>query len=172
MVNDTAWSGPLLKTRSKELRSGREFALKAMYSVDVGNVAPPIAWLRCQRSFFAETAPPTSPRDVSMLFLLSDEALETALDIARHFLHALSLEQTDIDAVIRRSSKRWRISRMQPIERNILRIGTFELIKGLVPARDVIYDCVELAKTYGDAPTPDFVNGILDQICQDNQIVL
>jgi len=168
----TDWNGPTLTTRSHELRAGREITLKALYSVDVGDIAPPVAWQRCQDAFFLSVSPPSSLSQPQAHFMATGQGIDASIDVARHMLQAIAIERMDIDTIIRKSSKRWRISRMQPIERNILRIGTFELIKGFIPARDVIYDCVELAKFYGDEPTPGFINGILDQICQDNQIAL
>ena len=168
----TDWNGPVLTTRSQALRAAREITLKALYSVDVGDIAPPMAWQRCEDAFFLDVTPPTELSPSHAHFAEEEDDLSKSIEIARHLLQAISNERLELDATIRRSSKRWRISRMQPIDRNILRIGTFELLKGLIPSRDVIYDCVELAKFYGDNPTPGFVNGILDQICQDNQIAL
>ncbi len=98
-------------------------------------------------------------------------ALE-ATHIAQHWLHHLVERREDIDGAIGRSSKRWKVKRMAAIDRNILRIGVFELLDGRLPPRDVIYDCVDLAKKYGDVPTPRFVNGILDQVCRDHDIKL
>ena len=63
-------------------------------------------------------------------------------------------------------------ARMARVDRNILRVGAFELMAGLTPPRDVIYDCVELAKRYGEKQTPRFVNGVLDQLCRNQGISL
>jgi N utilization substance protein B len=78
----------------------------------------------------------------------------------------------EVDEALQRSSPRWKIKRMAPLDRNLLRLGVLELLEGILPPRDVIYDCVELGKRYGDGNTPRFVNGILDQLCRDNQISL
>ncbi|MBH24304.1 MAG: hypothetical protein CMH57_07630 [Myxococcales bacterium] len=167
-----AWTGPGLKTRSPELRLGRELALRALYSVDLSDFAPHIAWMRCESSFFSEEEEEARGDEDHRLAEMSDEALAQARDIGRALLFAYWKHRLEIDGIIRGSSKRWKLSRMLPIERNILRLGTLELLMSVTPTRDVIYDCVELAKSFGDAPTPRFVNGILDQICQDNQITL
>lgn len=75
-----------------------------------------------------------------------------------------------IDEEIQKVSPRWRVQRMAVIDRNILRVGTWELFHADTPAIVVINACVELAKDYGEQNTPAFVNGLLDQICKDHGI--
>lgn len=75
-----------------------------------------------------------------------------------------------IDDEIQQVSPRWRIERMAVVDRNILRIGVWELFSLQTPPVIVINACVELAKTYGEQNTPAFVNGLLDQICTDHDL--
>ncbi len=56
----------------------------------------------------------------------------------------------------------WRIERVHPVERVLLRIGAFEILHTETSKAVVINEAVELAKRYGDENTPSFVNGILD----------
>ncbi|MEL6177376.1 MAG: transcription antitermination factor NusB, partial [Myxococcota bacterium] len=144
------WTGPSLKTRSRELRLGRELALRAMYSADLGDFEPQIAWLRCQTSFFSEEwrAAQHTDDDEHPWADLSPTTMETSQEIGRAMLFAFWDNRSQIDGIIRGSSKRWKLNRMLPIERNILRLGTFELLTHVIPSRDVIYDCVELAKIF------------------------
>lgn len=72
-----------------------------------------------------------------------------------------------IDAVISAASTRWRIERMPLVDRNILRLGTYELLFTDLPIGVPINECVELAKLYGTASSPSFVNGVLSAIAQD-----
>lgn len=67
-------------------------------------------------------------------------------------------------------SPRWRLDRMAVIDRNLLRLGTSELLSGINPPIVTINACIELAKTYGDKSTPAFVNGLLDQFCKNHGI--
>ncbi len=78
----------------------------------------------------------------------------------------------DLDATIQAVSPRWKIERMAHIDRNILRLGAWEILHSTHPPIAVISSCVDLAKEYGDKGTPAFVNGLLDQICQDHDISL
>lgn len=73
-----------------------------------------------------------------------------------------------IDELIRKVSEHWRIERMPRVDRNILRLGAFELVHlGDVPRRVTLNEAVELAKRYGGEGSAGFVNGVLDRIAQD-----
>lgn len=72
---------------------------------------------------------------------------------------------TIIDAKISEHATNWQLKRMAVIDRNVLRIGTFELIYADdIPPKVTINEAVELAKKYGDLESSKFVNGILDKI--------
>jgi transcription antitermination factor NusB len=99
-------------------------------------------------------------------------AADLAVNMARSWIVDFESRREGIDKAITGASKRWKLTRMAVIDRNILRLGTFEILSGVTPPRDAIYDCVELAKRYGDVPTPNFINGILDQLCREQGIEL
>jgi len=71
----------------------------------------------------------------------------------------------DIDRTIAAYATNWEIGRMATIDRNVLRIATFELlyIKD-IPLKVAINEAIELAKKYGDKDSGKFVNGVLDKI--------
>lgn len=71
---------------------------------------------------------------------------------------------------IRTVSPRWKIERMAPVDRSILRLGFWEVLYGNIPAKTAINGCVDLAKMYGEKGTPAFVNGLMDQLCQNHGI--
>jgi N utilization substance protein B len=74
-------------------------------------------------------------------------------------------DQPAIDEVIAASSRNWRLERMSRVDRNILRIAVCELRNfQTTPVKVVINEAVELAKRFGTAESPAFVNGILDRI--------
>lgn len=71
----------------------------------------------------------------------------------------------DLDLIIQKYLQNWQLDRIAIIEKNILRIGTFELLNQKeTPAAIIIDDAIELAKTYGNDNSPKFINGILDCI--------
>lgn len=70
-----------------------------------------------------------------------------------------------IDGKISQYATNWQLKRMAVIDRNVLRIGVFELLHAAdIPPKVTINEAVELAKKYGDLESSKFVNGILDKI--------
>lgn len=73
-----------------------------------------------------------------------------------------------IDELIRKASKNWRLERMTRVDRNVLRLGAWELANQREVPRAVILDeAVEIAKRYGTEESGAFVNGVLDRIADD-----
>jgi N utilization substance protein B len=70
-----------------------------------------------------------------------------------------------LDEEITRVSENWRFDRIAAIDKNILRLAAFELLEDRdTPSSVVIDEAVELAKRFGEAGSPPFVNGVLDAI--------
>jgi transcription antitermination protein NusB len=64
-------------------------------------------------------------------------------------------------------AENWRLDRMAAIDRNILRLGAYEMLfRPEVPAKVAINEALELAKRYSTAQSSRFVNGILDRVLQ------
>lgn len=85
---------------------------------------------------------------------------------ARRIYDGVLARQTEIDAAIVAAAENWRLPRMPVVDRNVLRIGVFELsdeTDKLAPAV-VINEAIEVARRYGSADSPSFVNGVLDQV--------
>jgi N utilization substance protein B len=73
-----------------------------------------------------------------------------------------------LDARIEAASEHWRLARMPVVDRNILRIGAWELTaRSDIPASVAINEAIEVAKKFGGAESRAFVNGILDRIAKD-----
>lgn len=71
----------------------------------------------------------------------------------------------EIDQLLTTYSRKWKVSRMPGVDRNIMRIAAFELLKRLdIPPSVTINEAVDIAKKYGSRESGPFVNGILDQI--------
>lgn len=70
-----------------------------------------------------------------------------------------------IDKLITQCADNWALARMAVVDRNILRLGTYELLfVAEVPPKVTMNEAVELAKKFGDVDSSKFVNGILDNI--------
>ena len=74
----------------------------------------------------------------------------------------------ELDEAIIEASDNWRIERMSSVDRNILRIGVYELRhEAEIPVKVAINEAVEMAKRYGTEDSASFVNGILDRIARE-----
>ena len=93
-----------------------------------------------------------------------DEARQFAEQLVRGVRDKL----TEIDALLARASKNWRLERMARVDRNLLRLALWELKWSAdVPAKVAINEAIEIAKRYGTAESPAFVNGILDRCLEE-----
>ena len=102
---------------------------------------------------------PVADRDQQIVFAAEAVALGRLLEIAA-FDH-----QPEIDVLIEEHSHNWRLERMQRIDRNVLRIGVFELKYATdIPRKVTINEAVELAKNFGNEASSAFINGLLDKI--------
>jgi len=71
----------------------------------------------------------------------------------------------ELDRAIAEAATHWRLDRIAPVDRTILRLGAYELVaEPGTPAAVVLDEAVELAKRFGEADSPAFVNGVLDAI--------
>ena len=132
----------------KRTRS-RELALQILYQVD----------LRKERrdEFIADFWENQTASDDT----LDDSVMEFSTTLVEGTLKNL----VQIDEYITSYAENWQLSRMAVIDRNIMRMGVFELLYlEDMPPKVAINEAVELAKKYGDTESGKFVNGILDKI--------
>ncbi len=71
----------------------------------------------------------------------------------------------ELDEAIAEAATNWRLDRIAPVDRTILRLAAYELVaEAGTPAAVILDEAVELAKRFGEAESPAFVNGVLDAI--------
>lgn len=122
----------------------RECALKILYKIEVGKDS-------VQESFDD--------------FWSRQEALEEVRKFAEEIVKGVYENITRIDEIISKYAENWDIKRIAIIDKNIMRIGIFELLyMETIPAKVSINEAIDLAKRYGDVDSGKFVNGILDKI--------
>lgn len=129
-------------------RTGRERALQALYQLDQNEKATPTDAVEA-----AWAASDDQPRD------------ETAHAFATELVAGVRANQPELDALIEQHSQNWRLERMQRVDRNVLRLGVFELKhRDDIPRKVTINEAIELAKTFGTEDSAAFINGVLDRI--------
>ena len=123
----------------------RECALQALYQLDTsgGSAADVLAGL------WAHFEP-------------VDDDTKT---FAEALVRGAQREQAVIDQLIQGASTNWKIERMARVDRNILRLAVYEILKRSdVPVKVTLNEAIELSKKYGSEESSAFVNGILDRI--------
>lgn len=95
-------------------------------------------------------------------------------DTDRPFMEALLTgvlaKHADLDLVIGKAAPDWPIERIAPVDRNILRLGLYELLfadRAQVPAKVAINEAIELAKVFGGDSSGRFVNGVLGAVYKE-----
>ncbi len=124
----------------------RERALQALYQIDVAAAGIDEALASFWRSF-----EPTE-REVQ--------------ELAEQLVRGVAVDRQEVDDRIEGVSTNWRLDRMAKVDRNVLRLAVWELVKGDAPVKVVINEAIELGKKYGAESTGAFVNGVLDKIAQ------
>ena len=97
--------------------------------------------------------------------LLSSTKDKEVIDFARELIHGCWERRTEIDAKIESVARNWELRRMAVIDRNILRLATFELLfREDIPPLVSINEAIEMAKKFSTKRSGQFVNGILDNL--------
>jgi len=78
-------------------------------------------------------------------------------------------QRQDLDNRIQEVAQNWSLNRMAPTDRNVLRLGAYELIYTDTHYKIVIDEAVELARRFGNKNSGPFVNGILDKLVPENK---
>lgn len=94
------------------------------------------------------------------------EVLPGARGFAEELVSGVSAHREEIDARLAGVSQRWRLDRMAAVDRNVLRLGAYEVLFGGTPAAVAIDEAVELARRFGGFASPGFVNGVLDALAR------
>ncbi|MGL6094583.1 MAG: transcription antitermination factor NusB [Fimbriiglobus sp.] len=131
---------------------GREVALQLLFQADQ-NIAPPVRRKAVEK--FARDR-------------LTDRDL---VAFALGLFDGVEKTKPDVDKLITATADNWRLNRMNPVDRNVLRLGTFELLHDpdQAPVPVLLNEAIELARRFGTADSPGFVNGILDRIARSRK---
>lgn len=79
--------------------------------------------------------------------------------------------RNELDEIICRTATNWRLERMAPTDRNVLRMGLYEMTKMGTPAAVVIDESIEIAREFGTENSSSFVNGILDKLIPAAEVI-
>jgi N utilization substance protein B len=171
------------RARQEARHRAREVALQALFAVDlqrrpsrdVGKTETPGDEAEASESTPTPTptpmptpsdAEPIPPAEVFAGIAANFEMPKAAHDFAQALALNVVEQCAELDRVIAEHASNWRVERMAVVDRNILRLASWELLFSDTPAAVVIDEAVELARRFGADTTPAFVNGVLDAVAR------
>lgn len=125
-------------------RRARSLALQLLYALDIS---------------------PADKKEVEELFWEGKKTNRKVREFTEILINGTRENITYIDHLISQCADNWRLDRLSTIDRNVLRLATYELLhlKDIPPIVS-IDEAIELARTYSTSDSPAFVNGVLDKI--------
>jgi N utilization substance protein B len=128
--------------------SGREAALQMLFQLEASGVS--------------------ADQVVDLFWKTFEEADPEGRPYADTIVRGVADQLGELDKRITSASQNWRLERMSRVDRNLLRLGTWELMsRADVPRAVILDEAIELAKAYGTQESSGFVNGVLDRIAND-----
>lgn len=131
-------------------RQARECALKMLFQIDLS---------QC------------SPQEAQSVFWSNEPSDHDVREFANQLVLGVMQEKESIDPMIATHSTHWKIHRMAPVDKNILRLAVYELKHFPdIPLKVTLNEAIEIAKKYGTEESSSFINGVLDKIGKELKI--
>lgn len=128
-------------------RKSRELALRMLYQLETNSSNPELALENYCNIFPYQ---------------------QDVVDYAGSLMLGVKKDREIIDTYIQDASEHWKINRIAFVDKNILRIGIYEMLFSEdVPPKVAIDEAIELAKKYGNEDSGNFINGVLDRVFKD-----
>ena len=124
-------------------RKAREFALQLLFQEDVAG---------------------NPPDEILKMFWEANRSDPQTRSFSENLFNRCMVERGQIDDLIARHAKNWKMERMAVVDRSLLRLSVSEFLSGATPAAVVIDEAVELARKFSGGESSVFVNGVLDSI--------
>jgi N utilization substance protein B len=106
-----------------------------------------------------------TPQHVVRTFLPAQKSDEDSTRFAQRLFEGTVAEVAALDALVRERAEHWRLERMAAMDRNILRLALYEILRlPETPPAVVINEALEIARRFSDRDSVEFVNGVLDAI--------
>jgi len=125
-------------------RRAREFALQILFQIDLSG---------------------GSPDEVFDDFWAGQEVRDEVREFSQALVRGTDRERRALDDLISSAAENWRVERMSVVDRNVLRLATYEMLfEPETPPVVVIDEAIEIAKRFGTEDSGGFINGVLDSI--------
>jgi len=118
------------------------------------------------QALFQEDLNPRDSRDQLAPFVEARLNEDELREFATSLVLGVMRNQDELDTLLESKANNWSLARMAATDRNVLRLGAYEIRYADTPERVAINEAVELAKRFGSKQSSQFVNGILDKLIQ------
>lgn len=142
-------------------RKGREVTLQVLYSLDFLNSDNEIDTYQALNDYHSKLCDICAEENIkasSALFEFTEELVKNTL-----------INLDDIDDLIKEQSISWDFDRIAQIDKNILRMSTYEIVYKRIHPAIVINEAIEISKKYSTESSSKFINGILDSVFKKAQ---
>lgn len=137
-------------------RKGRELTLQVLYALDFPDKTESIDSYTALNNYVEQLDGLCLEADIKT----TSSVYEFALDLTKNTL----LNLDEIDLLIQGQSENWEFSRLALVDKNILRMATYEIVFKRVHPAIIINEAIEISKKYSTENSGRFINGILDSI--------
>ena len=141
-------------SRNAPRAASRQVALQVLYAVDLAS----------SRETGEAFDPVRAGAEAFESIACSFDLPEGARAFAKQLVFGVVERREELDRYLAENTRNWRVDRMAAVDRNVLRIAVFELLATDTPTSVVIDQAIELARRFGDDPSPAFVNGVIDAV--------
>jgi N utilization substance protein B len=156
-------------------RMAREMAVQMLYQSDLGGSSLPNIFTTFDLSeYLAREAAQDQKRGLPSPEERAESSrrrqrVDEAFDYAQTLVRGTVDHRERIDELIRSQADNWRLERMPPVDRNILRLAVYEMLhEQETPKLVVLDEAIELAKKFGSEQSGRFVNGLLDGLLKQH----
>ncbi len=137
-------------------RKAREISLQVLYALDFPDKTESIDSYRALNNYVEQLDGLCLEADIKN----TSRVYEFALELTKNTL----LNVEEIDELIKEQSENWEFSRLALVDKNILRMATYEIVFKRVHPAIIINEAIEISKKYSTENSGRFINGILDSI--------
>ena len=139
---------PKEENMARHRRRSREAALQTLYQMDVAAM--------------------NADEGLEHYYAYFDISKAEARAFAEDLVRGVHLHRARLDELIASASNHWRVDRMAPVDRNVLRMALYEMMfRDDIPPRVSINEAIELGKNFGSEESGPFINGVLDHLLAD-----
>lgn len=156
-------------------RISREMAVQMLYQSDLGGSPLPQIFRSFDLAEYLTREEPGEKKEELTReeeraeYLRRKRSIEEAFAFAQGLVQGTLDNREQVDALIREQADNWRLERMPPVDRNVLRLAVFEMLYETDTPKLVIVDeAIELAKKFGSEQSGRFVNGLLDGLLKQH----